>query len=505
MYTPYRAFSKPKFATTYTPKYMASCDLSMKNNSAPKQPNGLVLNTRQLELYVHGLIMKNDITSYKYLFDQLKLIVKSVMKVRCEKKERIDEDLFRRIQTAKYSRDVIDEYYEHSRIKEVTIRLPVDSYEYVAFTSIFRAIIPYDRIPIRESYLDTNSDWYELLIYVYQNLLLTSNSKKREQIEESYAEKFKSATSKQEKNELYEERKKELAGLKDNIYKWINRIGHVIKENGYISTDCLSDDIRSTKTEFNLKFLTGVINNSFVYSELSAFDKLLDYRIRYPERAYFDAITELRKVNLPLENTVASLIDVFHKYHYKNNTVTNVLLELEIFEIVERFLDDRVIDQRVQIRVLMNRLSDSTFVDVYSQLCTFSTTSVQEILKTYVNTEPQLKVIVRVISMFDMASDTLSLLERNPGKKFRPYQNTVAWSILYGIFDLNVFNNSKIMTKDAVYSIYITLFNDRDLNIDFIKRNKKELLAIGNELLQDAPSYYKSVFTKEINDTLSNL
>ena len=81
----YRPPQKSTFSTTYTPKYMAG-DFKSKKVPAPDQPAGLSISAYRIGQYIDRMVSNNDLKGYKRLFEQIKILVKSVMKVLCEKK-----------------------------------------------------------------------------------------------------------------------------------------------------------------------------------------------------------------------------------------------------------------------------------------------------------------------------------------------------------------------------------------------------------------------------------
>lgn len=88
------------YKTDYKPTLMGK-DISNKNYPAPPQPNNMRLSARKLHQVINKCVSEGNIDLYKKIFDQIKILVRSVMKVRCDKKYDIDISLFQEIDNEK--------------------------------------------------------------------------------------------------------------------------------------------------------------------------------------------------------------------------------------------------------------------------------------------------------------------------------------------------------------------------------------------------------------------
>lgn len=520
----YRPPQKVEFSTTYTPKYMAG-DFKSKKIAAPEQPAGLTISSYKIAEYVNDMVSTNNLKGYKRIFEQIKVLVKSVMHVLCEKKFTIDFPLWNSINKIKVPRGAND----------TTITFPVQKYEYERWVLIFRALIPSvpypfnaNRIeyPLNNSasidllsrsssselsdYSNENLDgnqlsqehheeWYETAVYAYQNLLLTSSSKKREIIDTEFQEANSKARNRNDRNKAHEARSKAINDLKKSTYDWVNRIGHIVKSFGYMRVKSLPE--RDVVKYADLMLMNGVLNNNFTWSGLiePEWEQLADANTAYPREMYFDAAKYYRTKECTskdktkeqrLYDTIAQVILVYYEHHYmrRNN---GLLHEFDIQGVVLEYLDETTPTQSKQIRTLINRLTDDRYTRVLNELKTYKVDMVKSMLADNVHGEPQQICIIRMMTEFDISDQVIPAMRTHPSKSYESYHNTVAWCILYNIVPFSVTEDDSIFTPKSAIDIYISLLNNTKINPQLVKDNMDTIKDITSKLSEKATSYAK--------------
>ena len=527
----YKPPQKTAFSTTYTPKYMAS-DFKSKKIPAPDQPIGLSISAYRIAQYTDQMVSNNDLRGYKRLFEQIKILVKSIMHVLCETKLTIDLALWGQINAIRIPPGT----------KDTIITFPVQRYDYTQWVIIFRSLIPSVPYPFNAKTINkplTNSrsidlisrdgsatlndysgdsdnesdqsiteecheDWYETAVYAYQNLLLTSSSKKRELIDAEFQEANNKARNRIERNKAHDVRTKAINDLKENTYKWVNRMGHIVKHHRYIRLNSIPErlkDIRSYMHYFSLQLINGVLNNSFNETGIidDNMDHILDSRRKYPKGVYFEQIRRYRSKECtsdrPTEeraiyDTIANLILVFYNHHY-NRPINDLLHEFDIQNVILRYLDGVVQSQDSQIRTHINRLTDTTYKEIKDELCLFNPEVVREMIAANVHGEPQQQCIIRMMAEFDIGDRVIVEMRKHRAKRFESYHNTVAWCILYGVVPFSVTLDETIFEPKIALDIYIALLNHAKINPSLLMENRAQLMATIDELKKTATGYAK--------------
>ena len=549
----YRPPQKSTFSTTYTPKYMAS-DFKSKKIPAPEQPIGLSLSAYRIARYVDQMVSNNDLRGYKRLFEQIKILVKSIMHVLCETKLTIDLSLWGQVNSIRVPIGV----------KDTVITFPVQKYEYTQWVIIFRALIPSVPYPfnakvIRQPLSNSQSidlisqdgsrtslndpstdysdesddtidqtiteecheDWYETAVYAYQNLLLTSSSKKREIIDAEFQETNSKAKSRVERNKAHEARTKDINDLKKSTYDWVNRMGHIVKHHKYIRLNSIPDrltDIHDYMHYFNLLLINGVLNDSFNESDIigNNMGHILDSRRKFPKEVYFEqvrlyrskeCITDKPSEERAIYDTIANLIMVFYDHHY-NRPADDLLHEFNVQTVVLNYLDGVVPSQDKQIRTLINRLTDTKFDEIRDELRLFDLDTVRAAIADNIHGEPQQQCIVRMMAEFDITDLAIIEMRKHRAKRYESYHNTVAWGILYNVVPFSITLDETIFEPKIAIDIYIALLSHTKINPQLINEHKDQIMATVEELKKTATGYAKYRLMDaitEANNVLINL
>jgi hypothetical protein len=515
---------------------MAS-DFKSKKIPAPEQPIGLSISAYRIAHYTNQMVSNNDLRGYKRLFEQIKILVKSIMHVLCETKLTIDLSLWGQINSIRIPPGT----------KDTVITFPVQKYDYTQWVIIFRSLIPSVPYPfnakvIRKSLTNSQSielisrdssnassidalndysddsdneteqcvieecheDWYETAVYAYQNLLLTSSSKKRELIDADFQEANSKARNRIERNKAHEARTKAINDLKKSTYDWVNRMGHIVRHHKYIRLNSIPErlkDIQTYMQYFSLQLINGVLNNSFNETGIidDDMDYILDSQHKYPKEVYFDQIRLYRSKKCisdrptderTIYDTIANLIMVFYDHHY-NRPVDDLLHEFNIQTVVMSYLDGVVPTQRIQIRSTINRLTDKTFDEIRDNLLLFDHDIVRNMLADNVHGEPQQQYTVRMMAEFDIGERAIVELRNHRAKKFESYHNTVAWGLLYNVVPFSITSDETIFEPKIALDIYIALLNNTKINPQLIKDNKDQIMATIDELMKTASGYAK--------------
>ncbi len=541
----YRPPQKAEFSTTYTPKYMAG-DFKSKKIAAPDQPAGLTISSYKISEYINEMVLTNNLKGYKQLFEQIKILVKSVMRVLCEKKYTIDFPLWHRVNSITVPQGV----------KDTTITFPVQKYEYERWVLIFRALIPSVPYPFNADSIDNalnnstsiellsgsssiasglsdyssdiseddptqecHEEWYETAVYAYQNLLLTSSSKKREIIDAEFQEANSKARNRNNRNAAHDARTKAINNLKKNTYDWVNRIGHIVKSFHYVRLKATPERISHDFIRYaDLMLMNGVLNNGFMHSGLidPEYAHLTDIRNAYPQEDYMNAVRFYRNKECVSDNankermlydTIAKIFIVYSNYRY-NQRDSGLLHEFNLQGVILDYFNEVVTGQPQQIRTLINRLTNNNYNDILMELKTFNEATVKRMLADNVHGEPQQMCIVKMMSEFNIHDEVITEIRNHRAKTFESYHNTVAWSILYNIVPFSITTDDRVFTPKSALDIYISLLNSAKINPKLIKDNMDTIKEITNTLSEKATSYAKFRLSDafvEANNAIINL
>ncbi len=519
----YKPPQRSTFTTNYTPKYMAG-DIRTKKIPAPDQPSGLTISAYKIGEYINTCVLANNINGYKKVFEQIKILVKTVMKVLCETKLTIDFQLWNSINKIRIPRGIID----------TTITFPVQKYDYTKWVNIFRSLLPSvpfpfnaatseesdesceDGAPLVEICINyeeeeerpereaSYEEWYETAVYTYQNLLLTSSAKKREMIDADFQEMNSRARCKMDRNKAHEERVKSIKELKKATYDWVNRIGHIVKDYGYIHLQSCPEkytNIDEYVRHAELMMLNGVLNNTFEYTCLvdKKYSCLLNPRLKFSREEYAEAISfysqkecissEPAKERM-IYDTIVSLLVLYYKHHYEQQ-IQGLLHEFDVMQVVEDYLNGNAAPTTKKIRTLINRITSVTFDANLTELKMYDRNSIISMLRENVHGEPQQECIIRLMKHFDMGDIVIAELKKHRAKNYESYHNTVAWSILYGIIPVSTMHDEAIFTPKSSIDIFVSLMNNGKINPKLIKDNYKEIHGKIDSLLGSLTGYAK--------------
>ena len=541
----YRPPQRIEFSTTYTPKYMAG-DFKSKKIAAPEQPAGLTISSYKISEYVNKMVLTNNLKGYKQLFEQIKILVKSVMHVLCEKKFTIDFPLWNRVNSITIPQG----------IKDTTITFPVQKYEYERWVLIFRALIPSVPYPFNADSIDNplsnstsielisgsssiasglsdyssdisedsplqecHEEWYETAVYAYQNLLLTSSSKKREIIDTEFQEATSKARNRNDRNAAHDARSKAINNLKKNTYDWVNRIGHIVKSFHYIRLKASPERISHEFMRYaELMLMNGVLNNTFMYSGLidPEYAYLTDIRKAYPREAYMSAVRFYRNKECVSDNkrkermlydTIAKIIILYRNYHYGQRD-NGLLHEFNIQSAILDYFNESVSEQQHQIRILINQLTNNNYNDILMELKTFNESIVKRMLADNVHGESQQMYTIKMMTEFNIREEVIAEMRIHNLKSYESYHNTVAWCILYNVVPFSVMTDEQIVTPKCELDIYIALLAGAKINPQLIKNNMDTIKEITDKLKETARGYAKFRLSDaliEANNAIINL
>lgn len=455
----------PKYTGAYTPKYMNNVSVKDKVHKSPVQPTGLVINSSKLANYTKILINSNDINGYKYLFEQIKILIKSVMNVLCDKEYYIDTKLFEKINGLPHSDDVV--------ILE-EIKFPLSKYDANLWLVILYSLLPNAKYTY-------SKEWFDILLYVYQNIMLTINAKKREEIDTKYNIKICKATSRQERCKYNAKRKEKLSELRENVYEWINYIGDTYG--------------KTREHEFINKLLWSIITlrfeNQSVYINLSR---------KYDKQDYFNELTIYRNNDGNLESyMIAELIELTYCFHYDPHDSTNyALLSKYIMsyrQIVERYCKGCYLIN-YPISMLFNQLvpDDVKLSDIISIINTYpKNDTVKKQIVSRINAIPQLSYTVKAIGMSDIPKDCIIQEQiNNRDKQDDNYQLSIAYAYLYDIYDDNDLWNEELLPNSIkISTIAYIIDNGINLNIHKLTKSITLLQEMCNGLIDSAKLYTK--------------
>lgn len=516
----YKPPQRSTFTTTYTPKYMAG-DIRTKKIPAPEQPAGLTISAYKIGEYVNNCVRANDINGYKKVFEQIKILVKTVMKVLCETKLTIDFQLWNTINKICVPLGTID----------TIVTFPVQKYDYTKWVNIFRSLLPSVPFPFNATTCEdsddtslveicinyeeedehSNSDreanceeWYETAVYTYQNLLLTSSAKKREMIDADFQEMNSKARCKMDRNKAHDERVKSIKELKKATYDWVNRIGHIVKDYDYIHLQSYPEkytDIDEYVKHAELMMLNGVLNNTFEYTCLvdKKYSRLLNPRLKFSREEYAEAISFYSQKECissdpakerMIYDTIVSLLVLYYKHHYEQQ-IQGLLHEFDVMQVIEEYLNGNAAPTTKKIRTLINRVTSVTFDAILTELKMYDRKAVISMLRENVHGEPQQECIVRLMKHFDMGDIVIAELKKHRAKNYDSYHNTVAWSILHGIISISTMYDEEIFTPKASIDIFVSLMSNGKINPKLIKDNYKEIRGKIDSLLGSLTGYAK--------------
>ena len=529
----YKPPVRQQFSTTYTPKLMAG-GMQTKKVAAPEQPTGMVIRSRTICAYVSSLFddkqhRRHNLDEYKRLFEQIKILVKSVMNVLCETNYVIDRSLFDLINKQYMSN------YKSFMSSDISITFPVSRYDYTKWIYMFRALIPISGYPFLETDDMLNESAYieciyEQAIYVYQNLLLTASSKKREMIEEKYRDTTSANKNYRVKSyqRMKDERKKELDEMKQSMYQWINRLGHIIKENGYpllgeythlIDWSApIDEDDESFETfmeQTDLLLIAGTLCNSFEHCGIvdERYSQLLSPYHKKEKEMYREAIRYYRtNMYASTDNeeiqwfytTVADLLNLFMKLHYGD--IDKMIFEFEIKSIIEAYLNRSVKPHDQQIRLLVNKIVDKNYDYTYSQLILYPIDTLLDVVLNTLNAEPQQRNNIRLLhdiftefivndcremdNSYDWIIDKIRARLMQNRKTSQSYYDTVGWCIIFKLLPLSVLNDYRI-TPDRAKSEILSAFMTRSVEEKYILTDTDTIHTLYNNTINVTSGYYK--------------
>ncbi len=211
-----------------------------KKYTAPEQPIGLQMSSHRIYNYSYNCVHNdihhgtNDIKTIYLLLTQIKLVIRSIWKLRLSDPLTISVDFIDRVNKTPI-------VHTNSGIN-TTITLPLKEFDDIRFIELQRSLVPsIDFTPVV-----LNRNTFDVYIYVYRNILISESSKKRSLIDVEYNERIADMKKNHIKFNLAELRKekvaKQCAFKSTEVYNWVNFINY-IQQHVY-DMDTLSDDDR---------------------------------------------------------------------------------------------------------------------------------------------------------------------------------------------------------------------------------------------------------------------
>ena len=437
----YRFRSMPKYDGDYVPKMINKSTIKEKIYKAPKQPQGLEIYPKRLKRYAKNLFMFNNLNEYKELFEQLKILVKTVLNVLCEKPHSVNVELFNKINA---------ENIKENKPEKPILVFPVISYNPPDWVEIFASIIP--KIIIIPS-----TEWFDVLLYVFQNLMLSISAENRYEIEAKYKEEIKNTKNRDEKQKLILERKKELEDNRKNVYQLVNFLGdEMFKTN----------DINKYHIILSAITLRGL-----------NFSPFIDYTKKFDESDYFNELTRLRyngyyfaaeltEITLFYHLGELSLIQYFKQYstyleqYLKNfyefnlirkiNGITNrlspenynfslknLLTFMSIPENLERLANGDEQEPRT-IETAEDITDETTAANRFNE--------VKRILAEKINGIPPLLLLVQMLKDLNIPKEIIIKEQiRNPEKFDFNYFNAITYAYLCEIYTIEDLQNAELL------------------------------------------------------------
>ena len=478
------------------PKFMKDFRIK-KTIQAPPQPRGLTLSSWKLYNYSLKIIESGNYEELKNLIDAIKILIKTIMKVRVDKEIVVDIGLFKKINNTKIENKVGNEF---------VINFPVPNFNEKTWIGIEKSLIPKTN-----SYIFTQES-FDILIWIYQNIMLTEYGQKREKIMQEYEERIRKSKSDSDLQRLKREQVIEVNKNKDrDLFVWIDGMNDFmvnLGENIIPSKEILTDKDIKIMVVWSVILLRPCNLDWGIYNEFAI---LIDDTTKYPIEDYINAIIKLRNNNSYnevlsymfirlIEQTLTFWYDTqyeksIHEYELKH--IYNDAFNL----IVSQF------DFNKATRADINKLTSRNYF-IRSN-----------IMKTY----PQnivWKQLCSAITSFPHVEQTKLLIDLNIPKDFiikeldenklnsENYHKSLGLLVIYGVLDIE--DAIKLCTKENFYFDMLIHIGqegiDKPIFRDRIKEIKDSMLEVINSLtiMTGYQRYligdYKSKLENDFND-----
>lgn len=494
----YRFRAMPKYDGDYVPKLINKSTIKEKIFKAPKQPQGLEIYPKRLKRYAKHLFMSNYLDSYKELFEQLKILVKTVLNVLCEKPLSVNVELFNKINA---------ENIKEKDTEKPILVFPVFSYNPPDWVEIFASIIP--KIIIIPS-----TEWFDVLLYVFQNLMLSISAENRYEIEAKYKEEIRNTKNRDERQKLILERKKELEDNRKSVYQLVNFLGdEMLKTN----------DINKYNIILSAITLRGL-----------NFSPFIDYAKKFEEIDYFNELTRLRYNGYYF---AAELTEITLLYHFGELSLIQYFKQYSTY--LEQYLKDFYEFNLVRkINTITNKLSAENYAFSLKNLLTFMNTpgdneetntqtaaEVKRILAEKINGIPPLLLLVQMLKDLNIPKEIIIKEQiKNPEKFDFNYSNAITYAYMceiYAIEDLqnaellplkqrlNILNRlSDSLTHDKITTTaekpaYLLRENSEKYPLEYLRENLRNWVKNNiesnyfKEAIENAPSIARKIFLSD--------
>lgn len=454
------------------PKFMNDSRIK-KTIQAPPQPKNISLSSWRLYNYSLKIIEDKNYKELKHLIDAIKVLIKTIMKVRVDKEISVDIELFKKISNTKIENKVGNDFI---------INFPVPNFNEKTWIGIEKALIPKSN-----SYIFTQES-FDILIWIYQNIMLTEYGQKRERIMQEYEEKIRKCKSETELQKLKREQVIEVNKNKDrDLFVWIDGMNDFIVnigENIVPPKEILSDKDIKIMVVWSVILLRPCNIDWGIYNK---FAYLIDDTIKYPIEAYVNSITELRNnkdYNNILSYMFIRLIEQMITYWYDKR------YEKSIFEYDLKHIYEDAFNLIVQpfdfdraIRADINKLTPINYFVRSNIMKTYPQDIVWKQLCSSISSFPHVEQTKLVIDLNIPKEYIIEELDKNKSDSDN-YHKSLGLLVIYGILDIE--DAIKLCTKEKFcFDMLIHIGQegiDKEEFYDRIKEIKEPMLKVINSL-----------------------
>ena len=454
------------------PKFMKDFRIK-KTIQAPPQPRGLTLSSWKLYNYSLKIIESGNYEELKHLIDAIKVLIKTIMKVRVDKEISVDIELFKKINNMKIENKVGNEFI---------IDFPVPNFNEKTWIGIEKALIPKS-----DSYIFTQES-FDILIWIYQNIMLTEYGQKREKIIQEYEEKIRKNKSESELQRLKREQIIEINKNKDrDLFVWIDGMNDFmvnLKENIVPPKEILTDKDIKLMVVWSTILLRPCNLNWGIYNKFAI---LIDDTIKYPIEMYIDSITELRNnnsYNEILSYMFIRLIEQMISYWY-NTKYERSIHEYDLKHIYEDAFNLVVqhFDFERSVRVDINKISPVNYFIRSNIMKTYPQDIVWKQLCSSISNFPHVEQTKLVIDLKIPKDFVIEELDKNKSSS-ENYHKSLGLLVIYGILDIE--DAIKLCTKEKFYFDMLIYIGQEGIDNhkfhDRIKEIKEPMLEVINSL-----------------------
>ena len=454
------------------PKFMKDFRIK-KTIQAPPQPKDISLSSWKLYNYSLKIIESGNYGELKNLIDAIKVLIKTIMKVRVDKEIFVDIELFKKISDTKIENKVGNEFI---------IDFPVPNFNEKTWIGIEKSLIPKSN-----SYIFTQES-FDVLIWIYQNIMLTEYGQKREKIIQEYEEKIHKCKSDSELQKLKREQIIEINKNKDrDLFVWIDGMNDFIvnlKENIVPPKEILTDKDIKIMVVWSTILLRPCNLDWKIYNKFAV---LIDDTIKYPIDIYINSIIELRN-NTNYNNIISymfiRLIEQMILYWYDNKYEKSIH-EYELKHIYEDAFNLVIqqFDFERAIRVDINKLTPVNYFIRSNIMKTYPQDIVWKQVCSSISSFPHVEQTKLVIDLKIPKDYVINELDKNKVAS-ENYHKSLGLLVIYGILDIE--DAIKLCVKEKFYFdmlIHIGQKGIDDSNFyDRIKEIKDPMLEVINSL-----------------------